>query len=414
MPTNTFRGDAQAIAQVEFFTIGGTAGAGDIARITINEKYVEFECVGGETTTQVAVALLALLQASQIGEFTEVTWSQDATVTNRIVGTAQEAGRPFVATNSETGTITVAQTTDVASSGPAHWDDPTNWTLGAVPVNGDDVFIQNSAQNISYGIDQSGVALASLIIDASYSGQIGLPVYNANGYYEYRETYLMIETPILTVGDGSGAGSPLTKINLLAGASAGATTCKVIQTGSQSDQSTPALIVIGTNASNVLDIQKGTFGSALYSGETATWNTVRVGYDQTQATDASLLFDSGCTLGTINQGGGIITAQSNVTTLTNRSGTFNMRGTGAITTATIENGNLNHQSSGTITTLNLKVKGVADFRQDLRARTLTNINMYASAEFYDPNKTTTRTNRITLIGCGISDVTIDIGKDVLV
>lgn len=414
MPTNTFRGDAQAIAQLNTYTVGGTAGAGDTIRVKINDKYVNYTCDGTETVAQVVTALLTLLQASTIPEFQEETWAAHATDTTKFTAITNEAGRPFTTTVAVTGTITLSQAVTTASSGPNHYDDPTNWTLGAVPVNGDDVVIQGVATSILYGLSQTAVNLASLTIDASYTGQIGLARYNASGYYEYRETYLKTETPILYIGDGVGSGSSLIKINLMAGATAGATTVRVKQTGNQSDSSTPALILLGTHASNSLNIQKGTFGSCLYAGEVSTWATIKVGYDQTQQTDADLNLDAGCTLGTIDQGGGTIQAQSNITTLTNRSGTFTLRGTATVTTATIESGILNYQSSGTMTTLNLKTKGVADFRQDLRGRTITNINMYGTAEFYDPNKTTTRTNRINLIGCGIGNVTLDLGQDITV
>lgn len=414
MPTNAFRGDAQAIAQVNTFTVAGTAGAGDTLRVTINSKYVLHTLAGGETAAQVVTAFLTLLQASTIPEFTEETWAAHATDTSKFTATSNEAGRPFITSVSVTGTITLSQTTSTASSGPSHWDEPKNWTLGAIPVNGDDVVIQNTNVSILYGTDQSAVNLASLTIDASYSGNIGLARFNSAGYYEYRNTYLKIETPILNIGDGTGAGSSLIKINLMAGASAGATAVRVQQTGSQSDSSIPALLLLGTHASNTIAIQKGTLGSCLYAGETSTWSTVTVGYDQTQQTDANLNLDAGCTLGTINQGGGTVQAQSNLTTLTCRSGTFTMRGTATLGTATVENGTLYYQSSGTITNLTLKTKGVADFRQDLRSRTITNCTMYGQSEFYDPNKTTTRTNRIALTGCGVGDVTVDLGKDITI
>lgn len=415
MPTNNFRGDAQEIAQVETYQVGGTVGAGTV-RITINLKYVEYEITGAEADAdEVAANFLVLLVASTIKEFTEVAWSIDDAALDTIIGTAAEAGVPFVTSVSDTGTITFTKSSVTSSSGSRHWDDPTNWSLNAVPVDGDDVVIQNNATNILYGIDQTGIQLASLTIDASYTGSIGLPQKNAD-YYEYRTTYLTIESPIVKIGEGLGVGSGRIKLNLQSGAVVGASTVTIEKAGPPTDgNDLPSIIIKGTHASNTLTVRQGTFGSAIFAGETSVWSAVTVGYENTPGTDANLFFDTGVTLTTITMGGGVVTASSNVTTLVNNGGTFVLLGSGTLGTATIDvQGTVNYQSTGTITAMTLRDRSILDFRQNPKARTMTNCTMFATTEIHDPNKTVTRTNPIQLSGCGYDDVTLNLGNNVLV
>lgn len=47
-----------------------------------------------------------------------------------------------------------------------NWGDSTNWSLGTVPNDGEDVVIDQSNQTITSGLNQTGVALASLTITA--------------------------------------------------------------------------------------------------------------------------------------------------------------------------------------------------------------------------------------------------------
>lgn len=130
--TNIFRGDAQDVNQVTTFAIGGTAAAAQVYTITINDKYVQYTAIGGDTNTTIAAALKANLAASTIPEFNEVTWSVSTTT---ITGTGGKilAGQPFTATSSATGTGTITQTTTTSPTGKNWWDEETNWSLGYYP-----------------------------------------------------------------------------------------------------------------------------------------------------------------------------------------------------------------------------------------------------------------------------------------
>jgi hypothetical protein len=54
-----------------------------------------------------------------------------------------------------------------------NWNNTANWSLAAVPVNGDDVIISSGSQDIDTNLDQSAVTLNSLRIGPSFSGKIG-------------------------------------------------------------------------------------------------------------------------------------------------------------------------------------------------------------------------------------------------
>ena len=87
------------------------------------------------------------------------------------------------------------------------------WVENTVPVTGDDVTIGTNTP-ILFGLDQSGVTLASLTISKSFKSQIGLPTTNANKYAEDRPTELAIGATVCNVGlGGSGEGSPFIRLN---------------------------------------------------------------------------------------------------------------------------------------------------------------------------------------------------------
>ena len=59
------------------------------------------------------------------------------------------------------------------SSDPNDWSEAANWKEAAVPVNGDDVFVRDSAVDILAGLDQSAVTLTTLHIEQSFTGLLG-------------------------------------------------------------------------------------------------------------------------------------------------------------------------------------------------------------------------------------------------
>lgn len=404
MARNKIRGDAQPVAQVSEFTITGAGTAGDTITVPVGNKSVVVTVPTAPTVASVAAACSAALAAAEWQEFTEIEWTDDGVDT--VVATANPAGKPFeIGTIAVSGTVTVgAVSTPTASSGPNHWDDPTNWSLGAVPVNGDDVDLIDCDVDLSYGLDQTGVTLASLNIHSTYTGKLGLPDQNGD-YFEYRDTELKIGVTALNVGMGDGAGSPLIKVNGLAVAS----TVKVFGTSTSGVQGQPAFWWKGTNAANAMVVTRGSVGIAFNFGEVATLASLRVG-SRGSETDSQIYIGAGLTLTTLAVVSGAVQSEVSATTVTVDGGTLTQGGTSvSITTLTIRGGTVNWDATGTVTTTVLGTGSALDLSRDPRTgKTFTNLTVNAGATLLDPNKVGTFTNGI-VINSELAGVTLTLG-----
>ena len=411
MPTNVWQGTAPDVAQIQILTPANTIESGDLFKATIGSKTFTY----ASTATTIAsvcsgfVTAWTTLSATEYPEFAEITATNNST---SITLTAVTAGIPFLVTPStveadgstsdnQTFTSTTAGTT---SSGANHWNTAGNWSLGTVPVTGDDVYIENNTVDIKYGLAQSAVTLTSLNIGETYTGKIGLPNVNASNYYEYRERYLEIGATTINSQADSG------RIKINTGSIAG--TVNVTGTGTATETDIPAFLFKGTNAANVVNINKGDVGIAFFAGETATVATLRVAYQSQVANDVTLVCGSGTTLTTINQSGGTVTTASNATTLTMTAGTHYRGGASTVTTLNVNGGKCYYNSTGTVTTAHVSAGGELNFSQNLNARTVTTANVYTQGSLQDPFRTVTWTNPIRLQYCAIGDVQIDVGTHV--
>lgn len=406
MGTKIWISGAPSISQVSSLTVGGTAATGQVYTVSMginNTKTVSYTATGADTNTTIAAALQALLAASTYPEFQEETWANPSA--GVITATAKTAGVPFTVTASATGTGTLTASTTTTSSGPNDVSLAANWSTNALPTTGDDVYVTGTSQGLLYNLSAlSSVVLGTLTVDTTFTGQIGLPAQNANGYEEYRPRYWQIQTPTETYLAGSGAGAPLIQRDN----GSQAWSVNVAATGSPIVQGRPALLLKGSSGSNVLTVTRGVVGSAIDPGDTATWQTVNIGYQTSQRTDVTLTLGAGCTVATIDQTGGIVNVLTSVTTWTQQAGTTSFYGTGTLTTLDVEGGTFAYQSNGTCTTLTVGTSGTVDYRSDPRSRTVTNATVYGT--LLDPNKTVTFTNPIsfpqglpsgTMLGTGI-------------
>lgn len=402
MPNNYFRGDAQPIAQVMTFTVGGTSTTADTITITINRKEITYTVEGSENTTQMAEGLLALLQASTLAEFLEIEWTSDADV---ITATGRTAGIPFTATASDSGgdaTLTAANVT--AATGPYFWSNADNWSNGTVPIANETVFIDVSGTivpKIYYGIDQNTLNLAALTIN---NAEIGLPDDNG-AYSEYRDKFLRIQTANLTLG---GTGQGLIRLDMVNGTTSGATAVQITSTPTSRVADKPAVQIKNTHANSTLNIIKGSVGLGANLGETATFLTVRVGYVNSVQGDVYLYTGSGTTIGTLNQAGGTLSLGAGVTTLTISGGKTTFL-SGNVTTITGYSGQVFYLSQGTITTVSADNTFSIDFTKDLRPKTVTNCTLFKGSSLKDSFKVVTFTNPILISGCSLTDVTLDLG-----
>ena len=412
MATLVWRGDAPAVSQVTTWAFGGTWEATDLVKVTINGKTVSVtaDSTLANTVIDNVAAALTALSAALHPEFAEIAWSRSG---GNLVGTAVTAGQTFTAavttTESDGGSAdgqTIGSATlATASAAPNDWSTAGNWSTGAVPVDGDDVHFEHSSIDVLYGLNQSGVQLASLRIGQSYTGKIGLPRTSDAGYIEYRAAYLAIGAAVIHIGDGVGAGSSRIKLDT----GADQTALHIHDAGSPAESDLESVLWKGTHADNVINLSKGSLGVAVLPSETATIATLNLGYRDNVIGDATARLGSGVTLTTINKSGGALEINSNLTTLTQTDGETTIAA-GAVTTLNVRGGAVRYNSTGACGTANVAAAATLDFSRDLRAKTVTTTNKYGDGRVRDPFKVVTFTNGID---CEESDLsTLELGSHV--
>lgn len=308
------------------------------------------------------------------------------------------AGEPFTATVAEStagdGTLSIAAT--VTATGPNYVNNTANWDGGALPANGDDVHLDNSAVSLLYGwSDLAAVTVTSWHQWASFTGAVGLPKTNANGYPEYRADFATVGITSLFVGRGEGNGSSLSNYNLGSVQSA----IEIFSTGFGTEDGIPALQIKGTHASNALEMHSGSVGLAIHGGETAVFATVK-------NANGNIVWGPGCTVAAVDTAGGSIRMEKQpTTTLTQRGGETIVIGTSSPTNVDIEEGTCDFRCAGTVTNVNVGERNDAllDCSNDISARTFTNTTLHRNGRIRDPHNTITYTNNVAR-GNGVSEI----------
>lgn len=395
-------------------TITPTAANSTAYALTVNGNDVGYTSDSSASVAEITAALTARWNGTEVGYYTNTARPPElegitAVDTGSTVVLTGQPGVPFTVTSTGAGTLNVAATQ--AATGPNHWDNADNWSGGAVPTGSDDVFIENSAVDILWGIDANTVALTTLTIAQSFTGSIGLPFNNEAGFAEYRERWLKIRPGTLTVGRGVGNGSG--RINIDTGTAA-AVTVNVYGSGSPADNGLKAIQLVGSNASNVLNIFRGSVGVCEQAGTTAQFPTFTVGYLDSVEGDSDVRVGTGMTtITSVTQSGGVLELLCGTTALVKTDGETRFL-SGAHASVTADGGLSKYQSSGTLAALFVGGGATFDFRGDLRSKTVSACDIYAGATLLDPDKTVTWTAGVDLNRCSLSEVTLDIGTHVRV
>lgn len=314
------------------------------------------------------------------------------------------------ATIAETSINPIIYPYTTANSGPNDISVAANWSGETLPVAGDTVVIDQGSSGMLYHLDQLATGLAAFYHYARFTGDIGLPERSTelgSTYYEFREQYLTVDAPTISIGIGDGSSGSRIKIK---GVSGTTPTVDVYQTDSPVDPGVPSCLLVLPNSSSVLNVNRGSVGIAIYPGETSTVPTLRVGFETNQAGDSTVICGAGVTLTTIEQSGGKVTTNSAVTTLNMTAGEL-VHETGTFTTINLDGGAVRYKSPSTLTTLIVGSNGIVDFRQDLRSRTVTNISLHAGSEFHDPHGTVTASNGFDFVRCQPSDCVFEIAPN---
>lgn len=415
MANPRWTGNAVGVADVWTATAGNTWEVGDLLTITMGGRTFTYAV----TSTTIATFLPLLATAYNALDETlypeHVRFTATSTATTLIL-TEDTEGVPHTITvtttesnggASDSQTWTIANTT--AATGPNFWDNAANWDTGAIPIDADNVYIENSDIDILYGLSQGSIELTSLNIAASYTGKIGLPRQNEDGYAEYRTRYLTIDATTINIGYGVGAGSSRINISvpdLVA-------TVNVYGTGTPEEDGVPALLINAAHADNALTITQGSFGSAIFATETSVWKTIKIGHEESVETDVSAWFGSGCTLGgagsTFVQNGGAVRSDASLLTVTRDGGSMVLTGAATITTLHNRGGQFIDESTGTFTTMNLIGPASYD-RRSLKAKTITDTLVYGKSwSLLDRDGNNVWTNAIQFVNCRVNDGVFDVG-----
>lgn len=369
-----FIGAAQAVSQIDTITQTGTFAAGDTVTIKVNARFVKYTCVTGDTPTTVAAALLLLCQTATAPEFKEIAWTSTAAA---VITATSTAGVPVTITTSDTaasGTSTLANVQ--AATGPWHWDNVLNWSTGAVPTTGDEVYVDDPNQVIAYGLPTS-LSIGKLHVR---TGKLGLPDRNAGGYMEYRPTRAAITCTNVLIGNQDAKGPSLCRLDLLLSAAV------VVVYGSGTGTNAAAVDLLLNNSGASVAAITGQVSIADGGDETSTVGTVSVGKN------AAMTIGPGVTVTTVNTSGNTIVSAS-VTTLNVNDGTTTLVGTATVTTLNVTAGTCMHKSSGTITTANVG-PGTLNCSEDPRTRTITNATLNKGGVIDDAYQAITYTNKV--------------------
>jgi hypothetical protein len=257
------------------------------------------------------------------------------------------------------------------ASASASWTATANWSGGAVPVNGDNVYLLNSPSQIDTGLNQSAVRLAGLFILSTFTGSLGvLGLAGASLQIGFDKARIGDPNSDGTTAAGSG------RIKLDSG-NTGANTTELTLVGTASKGSDTGIepvrwLASGTN--NILNALNGLMGIATTPGQTA-----RVDQINLLGSGAKINTGAGVTLTTANVRDGALAINSALTTLNQSGGNVKTQTIGIggynVATANISGGTfqVNHINDATgtaraITALNLTGKGTADLEGDSRTK----------------------------------------------
>lgn len=375
-----------------------TADTGGTITVTVGGTRSVIITPTTTNTTTTASELLAALQASTEGEFSEITWTSSTNVIT-FVGPADGAPITISKTDGGTNATTLAATGIATPLSPHDVADAANWVGGAVPVDGDTAVFEASAVDALYNLDEFTANTVKVIRRASYTGKIGLPDTNALGYVEYRPTRFETAGVTHTLEQADSDAADQVRMKLTA---AGASTVTITgnNAGSVGDE---VFDVTGLASTSVVNVSNASVVISPRTADSSTVATIR-------ANNATVTVGPAVTLTTLNVTGGSALVQATYTTLAmDRDASVEVRRAAVGTTTTNDGGTLTWKSTGTFGTLSLGSDGVLDMSQAPATITPTAITMQQGATLNDPAGRLAKTYTITLTRCGVQDVTLDLG-----
>lgn len=410
MATKYWVGRAASVAQVTKVVFSSIVSTNTYT-VTINGKSVSITA----TSTSLGDLIDALVNAwnsSAEPEHREMTAArrEDPSLSGLQL-TANTAGVPITVTASATtGTATVTQPT--AASGPNFWNVAANWSGGTLPVAADDLIVEDSSVSILYGLTDTN-NYASLTVNSSFTGTIGLPEVNASQYPEYRTQYLTLGTgSAITVTLGYGAGTFSSRIRLDVQSSN--VTFSLFGSGLNNGDQYPYELRGAGSGSTVRCYAGGLLLSAASSGNVSTLDVIQ---RDSFAGGPSVKSEAEITVGTATIHGGELLLEGPATTLVARE-TARVTVSKASQVATVKVSSqalINWESSAGITTkLHVEQDGQINFGRVGTTKTVAACDLYSRGSLLDPLDKVTFTAGVVLQACRLADVTLDLGVGVTI
>jgi hypothetical protein len=267
--------------------------------------------------------------------------------------------------------------------GGSDWNDTTNWSGGAVPVNSDVVYIDRTSDSITTNLNQSAVTLNGLFITSNFTGTIG----NApDATDEFLQIAVSSASGNVVIGEGDGNGSA--RLNLDFGTTATNIDIRNTQTTGTDDPKAPLRIKCD-NSSCAIQVNGDNANVAF--NDDADLSSKDMGA-VTVFNASSVYLGPGSVYTTFDQLAGNVLIDEAQGTHTIQSGTLQLEGTTAITAITQTGGTVIQNSTGTITTYTAR-GGTLDLQQSAFARTITTLTKSPGFVLrYDDNVTITNDN----------------------
>lgn len=410
-----------AIKQVETYTFTAPSSVGNTYTATINGKSVTYTSVSGDDAADAATGLFNLLNASDsiAPELTEIVFANPSD--GVLTATARDAGTPFA---NVTGGISsglvlstgnglangIATVHTTANKSPSDVNDPQNWLrvdlattppnrTRALPQNGDDVVVANTAVPMLWNLDQlAAVQFNTYTRWQSFTGQIGLPENNPGGYAEWRATYFKFVGPQgsvpagglqMVLGYESGSGTGPTRERYDVGSQQ--VTLTILSAGSSSDEY--GVRFLGVHTANTFRVIGASLGVAMLPGEKATLASSEAAEGAFVGIGEDVTWTSGSTL-TLNNASAILSSAPSTLALTNGASADIAVTDLTWATITAQGGSrLRWIAGGTITNLTLATGSTFDKSSDSRGLTITNSTIDGdTCQVIDPLNAITFTN----------------------
>lgn len=207
MATMYWRGDAQAVAQVDHFTPANVE-IGDVFTITINGKDVSFTATAATVANVVAGLVAAIGQYdSTIPEFAKVSASSgtdsDGNVTHLVL-TGPTTGEPFTATASTSDSGTFGVTVTTIEAGSAAVNEKQLVDFRGTPTGGTFTitFDGQTTGNIAYNANAATVQTALEALSNIASGDVEVTGSAGSWTVEFKQAYAGTNVPLMTA-DGT-------------------------------------------------------------------------------------------------------------------------------------------------------------------------------------------------------------------